>query len=423
MNRRKRKCCISFWGVFLMAAVLSGCGAVEQDRTVILPPLDNPVIDSEKFRINHIQQYIGSGYAENVMCLAWGDPGTDMLYLLKKEEKGYFYQTIDTGEDTVLSSIFVDDRFMANVSIAPRGGYLSYEVRDGEEMNLIVLCPRQETRKILHRWEDSEETFSYVWSDDGTMLFSWQNGDTGDTYEEWQVTRYEMEDDQKDGFRSIVVRFQMKGNGRAWRSVRPNADGSEIYVREQLGTFGSSMSGEWENGVDGVDTDHDVESNITDAEVVDKSLNAYNWLLLPDTVTVEALPEYSETAVSPVRYTQAGLFVQEERGDLYLIRDIRSQPVKTKLISSNKGSYDPLPCVCVNGDHVFLMEWINHSMYQISGVRIVDGKADGQPIVLYKDNYESMNQIKIVGDQAVVFWGEEFLENNEYRYKVTVLRY
>lgn len=374
-----------------MAAVLSGCGAGEQDKTIILPPLEDQVTDSEKFRIDHIQQYIGSGYTENVICLAWGDPGTDMLYLLKKEDGRYVYQAIDTREDTVLSSVFVDDRSLANASIAPGGGYLSYEVQDGEKMNLIVLCPSQGTRQILHRWEDQDETFSYIWSDDGTMLFSWQNGDTGDTYKEWQVTRYKMEAAPEDSFRCIMVQFQMKGNGRAWRNVCPNADGTEIYVREQLSTFGSSMS--------------------------------YNWLILSDTATVEALPEYSKTPVCPIRYTQAGLFVQEESGDIYLIGNIRSQPIKTKLISGNEGDYDPLPYVCANGDHMFLMEWVNYSMYQISGVRIVDGEADGQPVVLYNDNYESLNQIKIVRDQAVVFWGEESLENNGYRYKVTVLRY
>ncbi len=374
-----------------MAAVLSGCSAGEQDKTIVLPPLENQVMESEKFRFDHMQQYIGGGYAENVICLAWGDPETDVLYLLKKEDGRYVYQTIDTREDIVLSSIFVDDCSLANVSIAPGGRYLSYEVQDGEEMNLIVLCPSQGIRQILHRWEDQEETFSYIWSDDGTMLFSWQNGDTGDNYKEWQVTRYEMETDQKDDFGYIVVSFQMKGNGRAWRTVCPNADGTEIYVREQLSTFGSSMS--------------------------------YNWLLLSDTATVEALPEYSKTPACPIRYTRAGLFVQEESGDIYLIKDIRSQPVKTKLISGNEGTYDPFTYVCANGDHMFLVEWVNYSMYQISGARIVDGKVDGQPVVLYNDNYESLNQIKIVRDQAVVFWGEEFLENNGYRYKVTVLRY
>lgn len=391
MKRRKHKRCIVFWGGILTAAVLSGCGVGEQDKTIVLPPLENQVMDSEKFRFAHIQQYIGSGNAENVLCLAWGGVGTDMLCLLKKEDGRYVYQAIDTREDTVLSSVFVDDRSLANVSIAPGGGYLSYEVQDGEEMNLIVFCPSQGIRQILHRWQGQEENFSYIWSDDGAMLFSWQNGDSGDAYKEWRVTRYEMETAPEEGFGYTVVSFQMKGNGRAWRSVCPNADGSEIYVREQLSAFDSNMS--------------------------------YNWLLLSDTATVEALPEYSKTPACPIRYTQAGLFVQEESGDIYLIEDIRSQPVKTKLVSGNEGTYAPFTYVCANGDHMFLMEWINYSMYQISGARIVDGKVDGQPVVLYNDNYESLNEIKIVSDQAVVFWGEEFLENNGYRYKVTVLRY
>ena len=173
-----------------MAAALGGCGAVEQGRTFVLPPLEKQMTDPEIFRIDQIQQYIGSGYAENVICLAWGDPGTDLLYLLKKDHGGYVYQVVDTGEDTVLNSIFVDDRPLKNASISPGGEYLSYEVQDGEGMKLIVLCPRQGARQILHGWERPEETFSYIWSDDGTLLFSWQNGDTGDAYEEWQVTRY-----------------------------------------------------------------------------------------------------------------------------------------------------------------------------------------------------------------------------------------
>ena len=391
MKQRKRKRCIVFWGGILTAAVLSGCGVGEQEKTIVLPPLEKQVMDSEKFRFDHIQQYIGSGYAENVISLAWGDVGTDMLCLVKKEDGRYVYQVIDTREDTVLSSVFVDGRSLANVLIAPGGGYLSYEVQDGEEMALAVLCPSQGTRHILHRWREQEENFSYIWSDDGTMLFSWQNGDSGDTYKEWQVTRYEMETEPEDGFGYTGGSFQMKGNGPAWRNVCPNADGTEIYVREQIGTFDNTMS--------------------------------YNWLLLPDTATMETLPEYSKTPACPVRYTQAGLFVQEESGDVYLIKDIRSKPVKTKLISGSAGTYDPFVCVCANGDHMFLMEWVNYSMYQISGVRIVDGKVDGQPVVLYNDNYESMNGIKIVSDQAVVFLGEEFLENNGYRYKVTVLRY
>lgn len=213
MKRRKRKRCIAFGGGILIAAVLSGCSVGEQDKTIVLPPLENQVMDSEKFRFDNMQQYIGSGYAENVVCLTWGDAGRDILYLLKKEDDRYVYQVIDTRQDTVLSSIFVDDHSLANVSIAPGGGYLSYEVQDGEEMNLIVFRPSQGSRQILHRWQKQGEDFSYIWSDDGTMLFSWQNGDTGDTYKEWQVTRYEMQTDPEDGFGYTVVSDEGKWTG------------------------------------------------------------------------------------------------------------------------------------------------------------------------------------------------------------------
>ena len=36
MKRRKRKRCIVFWGGILTAAVLSGCGVGEQDKTTAL---------------------------------------------------------------------------------------------------------------------------------------------------------------------------------------------------------------------------------------------------------------------------------------------------------------------------------------------------------------------------------------------------
>lgn len=408
-----------------MAAVLGSCGLEEQDKTVVLPSLENQIMDSEKLRIDHIQQYIGSGYAENVICLTWGDPGTDMLYLLKREDDKYFYQTIDTGEDIVRSSILVEERVMTNVRIAPGGRYLSYEVQEGEEMSLIVLFPEQESRLVLHMWNDPEETFSYVWSDDGTRLFSWQNGDTKDPYAEWQVTRYEMEAGSDNGFQSSKVQFQMRGNGRAWRSVLPNKDGSEVYVRDQLSVFGASLSDEPEMGehVSQADSSYGTGSGVDAEAPSGEAQDSCNWLLLPDTATMIELSEYSDKPVYPVRYTPAGLFVQEENGTLYLIEDIRSQPVKKELVSGNPGSFDPVPYVCANGDHVFLMEWINYFMYQIRGTRIVDGKADGQPVVLYKDNYESMVQMNVVEDRAVVFWGEEYSENGEYRYKVTVLEY
>ena len=44
--------------------------------------------------------------------------------------------------------------------------------------------------------------------------------------------------------------------------------------------------------------------------------------------------------------------------------------LKTKLISGNAGAYDPLVCVCANGDHMFLMEWVNYRIPDRTGRRL-----------------------------------------------------
>ncbi len=443
MNLGKKTIGICILEGLMMVLIFAGCGNREQDKTIILPSLEYPTADTGILRIEHIQEYVGSGYSyfEEVLSASWGEPGTDILYLLKRDQDKYFYQTIDTGEDTVISSILVEERFMTNVRIASGGRYLSYEVQEGEDMALIVFSPEQETRLTLRMWENPEETFSYVWSGDGGKLFSWQNGDTGDPYGEWQVTRYEMEVDAEGVFQSREVQFQMRGNGRAWRSVLPNEDGSEVYVRDQVSVFGDSCSeGELEEngnrtdndyvtgdgmgeGTNRTDSSYVAGSGREDGVVLGENPDNSNWLLLPDTATMVELPEYSRESVYPVRYTPAGLFVQKENGTLYLIEDIRSQPVKRELAQGNSGSFDPVPFVCVNGDHVFFMEWVDYSTYQISGIRIVGGEAESQPVVLYKESYESMVQLTVLGDQAVMFWGEEYMEGGNYRYKVIVLEY
>lgn len=206
------------------------------------------------------------------------------------------------------------------------------------------------------------------------------------------MTCYEMEVDAEGTFQSREVQFQMKGNGRAWRSVLLNEDGSEVYVRDQVSVFGDSGSeGELEENGNLADNDY---------------------------VTGGGMGE-STNRTDSSNVAGSGM----ENGTLYLIEDIRSQPVKRELAQGNPGPFDPVPYVCVNGDHVFFMEWVDYSTYQISGMRIVDGEAESQPVALYKESYESMVQLTVLGDQAVMFWGEEYMEGGNYRYKVTVLEY
>ena len=131
MKRKKRKACALFLSVIL-TAVTGGCGEKEQTRVIELPPLEVQVMDAQKFRINSIQEYVGSGREEERLQLAWGERA-ELLYLMKVEEDNYLYQTIDTKSNTVISSVCVEDRAadMANISIAPGGRYVSYEIQNG----------------------------------------------------------------------------------------------------------------------------------------------------------------------------------------------------------------------------------------------------------------------------------------------------
>lgn len=411
MNKRKHKFCVSLLGGILAVSILGGCGNIEQTKTIVLPPLDDQETDSEKLSISRIREYMGSGREEDRMCLAWGEPGSDLIYQMKIEDGRYVYQIIDIREDSVVKSIRVDDRAadISNVSIAPGGQYVSYEVRGESGMELIVFFLGPEVCQTLHSWKDPEETFSYIWSDDGTKLFSWQNGDNRNSHADWSVTRYDMKNVSAGGWRSGSfqggrMEFLMKGRGRSWRILLPNADGSEIYVREQFRPFNDTLADEREDESDG-------------------GMDASNWLLLQDGLVREELPEYSKASVYPVRYTAAGLFIQEADGTLCLVEDIRSDPVKKELLAANSKHFPVNPYICENGDHVFLMEWINYSMYQISGVRIVDGEADGVPVILYQDKYDRLVQMTVQRDQAVMFWGKGTLDNDQYHYKATLLEY
>ncbi len=131
-----------------------------------------------------------------------------------------------------------------------------------------------------------------------------------------------------------------------------------------------------------------------------------------------------DTCVYPVKYTPLGLFVQEEDGALSLVDKICGEhPQKRVLIPGSYGQFAPSFCICEKGYHVFLAEWLDYSRYQISGVRILDGVPEGDPVVLYQDNYDSLVRMTVWQDQAVVFWGTEPTGENQYQYKITVLEY
>lgn len=409
MRRKKGKWHKELLACALTALLLCGCGSGEKTKTIVLPPPENREEETENLKINRIREYVGR--EEGRMYLNWGEPGTDRFCLVKEVGDRYLFQEMDSRTDGVLREFWLEEPAEAirNLSISPGGKYVAYEVEEKGGMKLIILSTQYEIGRVFREWEDPEETFSYIWTDDGTKLVFWQSGDTKDPYAEWTVGWQEpLLVADGGGVRLDTGRseFAMEGHGPSWRIVLPNADGSEIYVREQFRSFTDGSEDGEEAG-----------------EETRAPGDAYNWLLRPNVSTREELPEYSKESVYPVKYTPAGLFVQDASGSLFLVEELYLNPVKKELVTVDPARFSPTFSICGNGDHVFWTEWLNYSLYQLSGLLIQEGRAYRDPVVLYQDNYESLEEIRVLNDRMIVFWGTEPLENGEYQYKVTALEY
>lgn len=390
----------------LTGLLLCGCGQREMTKTISLPETKREENTSEII-IKDIRKYVYDGHSEDTLWMSWGEAGSDIAYMLILEENGYMYRKIDVKTKQILNEVFVDDRWISNVHIAPGGRYISYEVEN--ESNLVLFIPEEEEKIVLCQWEEGQETYSYTWSADGTKLFSWQNGDNyiKNPDEDWSITCYgiqKLKSGGKEESRVVKDEIQMKSKGYSWRSVLPNSDGSRVYVREEYETF-----------LDGKNVEDRVESTSKSEE----KINAENWLLLPKNYEKKKLPEYSKEAVYPVKYTKAGLYFQNVEGDLFLVEDIEEKPAPEELFNTaNMEIY-----ICEDGDHIFLVEWrYNMESLQLSGVRMTEGKPTTKQ-VLYKEAYQNADISIDAGDTAITVWGNEYLGEDRYSFKVTELEY
>ncbi len=390
--------------------LLCGCGQQEITKIIALPELESKE-ESSGIAIKDLRKYVYDGHTEDMLWMSWGESGSDIAYMLHLEEQGYMYQKIDVKTKQILNETFVDDRVLSNVHISPGGRYIAYEVEAyeaEEESSLILFIPENGKKLVLCRWKGSHETYSYTWSADGTKLFSWQNGDD---YEkepdaDWSVTCYSIQaakanDEEKN--RVVKNEISMKSKGYAWRSVLPNKDGSKVYVREEYETFSDSKKAE----------------KRVPLPMAEEKISAGNWLLTPETHEKKKLPEYSEEAVNPVKYTKAGLYFRNEEGNLMLVENIEKKSAAKELFNTvNKETY-----ICEDGDHIFLIEWRdNMESLQLSGIRMVKGNPSAKQ-TLYKEAYQNTEIYLNADDTAIVIWGSEYLGEDRYSFKITELEY
>lgn len=415
--QRPVKICCAFLCWLLIADSLCGCSQKEMTKTISLPETEKTEGISG-IVIKDIRQYVYEGHSEDTIWMSWGDPGSDIIYMLRLTDKGYMYQKIDISSKKLLGESYVDDRTMMNVQIAPGGRYISYETEDKAELNLFSL--EEEKSIVLRNWKgEGSETFSYVWSLDGTKLFAWQDGDNFNKGpdEDWSVTRYDMntlESDGEDHFTIMKEETEMEGKGYAWRHVLPNDDGSKVYVREEYQIFSDSKEAEYINSQE-INAENENTSSLNRKE----ERNAENWLLIPDKAQKKKLREYSSEQAWPLRYTEIGLYFRNAEGMLFLAEDIENEPVARELL--NTGIQENY--ICGSGDHVFLADWQNNmETFRISGVRIEDKKAASNQ-VLYKEKFQNASVSVTSDDAHMIIWGSEYLGGDRYAFKITALGY
>ncbi len=417
-SKKARLCCLALLCTVLAGIILSGCRQKNITKTVTLPGIQKEEGDLG-ITIRDMQSYIYDGHSEDMVWMAYGEPDQGICYMLRLTDKGYIYQKIEMKTGKFLKETFVEDRMISNVQISPGGRYISYETDD--ETELVLFAPEKEEKLMLHEWEDGSESYAYTWSDDGTVLFSWQNGDN---YEkepdaEWLVTRYDIEKAFAGGKKEHKVlrhEIRMKNKeGRlwSWRSVLPNADGSKVYVREEYETFSDSKKNETYSN------NENEEPGTSRQTAENEKINAQNWLLIPDELRKEKLPEYSEEAVFPLKYTKAGLYYQNEEGMLCLAESLEEKPAVRELFNiANKETV-----ICGNGDHIFVVEWRDNMEYiQISGAGMKNDKYTATQ-VLYKEAYQNANLSISADDRSLVVWGNEYLGKDRNSFKITELEY
>ncbi len=407
-------------------AMLCGCSRQETTKTISLPEVKQQEKGIPGIIINNIREYVYDGHSEDHLQLSFGERGADAVYLLRYGEKGYTYRKIDINTKKTINETFVDERTLFNIQIAPGGRYFSYEAETKANAPELVLFLAEEGRSVvLRKWTECLQGFSYVWSDDGTKLFSWQDGEDYAFLpdNDWSVTCYDMESLQEDDEGRLSIEktvIQMKGGGYAWRHVLPNADGSKVYVRVEYETFSDSKKGEsmqrnaerekmmQENNVNKEDWGNEGEKKA-----------AENWLLLPDSHEKKKVEEYAKEPVCPVKYTTKGLYYQSEDGKLFLAENIEEKPSVTELFSAT----NPEICICSEGDHLFFIEWTDDMQtLQLSGVRM-DGAKPTAKQVLYKEKCESAAYSVTADDSAVILKVHEYLGEDKYAFKITKLGY
>lgn len=402
MNKNDRRGTSCFLLVCVMAVlILTGCCSVEESsKTIMLPEEEDRL---EGLEVKDIKEYSYEDISEAIGLIAWDqDDERSIRILTGADSKGYIYneEKIRIEDAQVLEQNLVDKRVMSQVKIAPGGRYISYETWEDGVFSLVVYNTGRKEHTIFREWENDEEVLQYAWSGDGRKLFAWQDGNNygQNALSEWKICSYDMETGMKN-------EVSAEGIGYSYRDVLPNQDGSYVYIVENL-----------------INEQH-VENLINNEQHVEEESHQFQHRVANmETGEIKDLGLWDADDARPVKFTEEGVYVQDLEGTISIYTGISQEPVKKELFSIDYKNVKLY--ICERGDHIFLIEWDSDSEYmQVSAVSIKNGEIVGRGVVYKGISGVDTEAVISPDDHAIAIQSTEYIEDNRWRLKITVLEY
>lgn len=389
--------------------LLCGCEEQESTKTILLP---DETEEAAGFDVKNIQEYT---YEGGIMDITWTGDTAGNLCLIKEAENRGIFQRIDVYQKTVSEEVVFEEGMIGYVRIAPGGKYIAYEHPVEENRELILYEVETGRKEAVMTWNIGSSIYTMEWSGDGTRLFVWTDveeaGQNQNVEGERIVYCFDLESESGE---KTAGQVRIPVNGRMWKGMFPNEDGSRVFIEEEYYGWEEESSAYLGMTADA----GKAEGNLNPEEV-----RARNWLVDVEKGEAVEVDIAKMNIRTPVKYTDLGLFGTDEN-KLWLAREPLGQ-VSGKHLLEEK--YEDIR-ICDKGDHIFLIEKEENSNYfQVTGIMLEDGEIQEYQ-VLYKGIYGDFEQTFIeafigMEDHELVLRSVEYGEDEQWRLNIKVLEY
>lgn len=390
--------------------LLCGCEEQESTKTILLP---DETEEAAGFDVKNIQEYT---YEGGIMDITWTGDTAGNLCLIKEAENRGIFQRVDVYQKTVSEEVVFEEGMIGYVRIAPGGKYIAYEHPVEENRELILYEVETGRKETVMTWNIGSSIYTMEWSGDGTRLFVWtdveETGQNQNVEGERIVYCFDLESESGE---KTAGQVRIPVNGRMWKGMFPNEDGSRVFIEEEY--YG------WEEEESSAYLGMTADAGKAEGNLNPEEVRARNWLVDVEKGEAVEVDIAKMNIRTPVKYTDLGLFGTDEN-KLWLAREPLGQ-VSGKHLLEEK--YEDIR-ICDRGDHIFLIEKEENSNYfQVTGIMLEDGEIQEYQ-VLYKGIYGDFEQTFIeafigMEDHELVLRSVEYGEDEQWRLNIKVLEY